>query len=712
MSRRLPRHVTPALFAWLLTAPSCDQSAAVPRPPAGAKTALASTDHPVTAGITEAIFDGGLRGGWQDWGWAPRDDKPGGPARVRFSDWGGWILANPGFRGRHGALVFRYRAPGAHGDFLEAHVESADEKNFPRVRVSGPYLAPLAEGWMEARIPSHRLDPSKRGFDRIILSAAKQVGPEWVEIDKIGLAALAPTSPSLRRPAAFRIDCAAPTTRISPLIYGIAYDFMHDAEHQHQWQLGATARRWGGNPTSRYNWILGNAWNAAQDWYWENVDFGTKPGPVYQRFLDDDRAHGVRSALTIPMLGWVAKDITSFSFPVSTRGPQDAADPYKRDAGNGLAGRKPLAPPPPGTTSTAAPPEVIKRWIEAIREEDRRAGVRRVHQYILDNEPGLWNSTHRDVHPEPLTYDELLDRTIQYASVIRAADPDAVIAGPAEWGWAGYQYSAKDLAAPPGLRPDRRAHGGVPLLPWYLQKLREHEQRTGVRLLDVVDVHFYPQGKGVYGADDAGDAAALRLRSTRALWDPSYVDESWIAERIMLIPRLQQWIAESYPGRGLSIGEWNFGGERHMSGGLAVAEALGRFGQGGVTSAFYWVYPPAGSPAFWAFRAYRDFDGHGGRFLDESVPARASEETSIFASRDEARRHLVAVVLNFSPDAALDASIALHACGAASKASAFSYAEGLAGLTKTEASITTAGLAVPLAPYSINVIDVEIGEGR
>jgi hypothetical protein len=91
---------------------------------------------------------------------------------------------------------------------------------------------------------------------------------------------------------------------------------------------------------------------------------------------------------------------------------------------------------------------------------------------------------------------------------------------------------------------------------------------------------------------------------------------------VELIPRMQKLIAENYPGRGVMIGEYNFGAEQHMSGGLAVAEALGRFAQGGVRAAFYWTYPPDRSPAFWAFRAYRNFDGAGGHFLEESLPTR------------------------------------------------------------------------------------------
>jgi hypothetical protein len=511
-----------------------------------------------------------------------------------------------------------------------------------------------------------------------------------------------------RRRASLAVDCRAKAVPVSPLIYGIAYDPQHDAEHTHQWQLGATVRRWGGNPSSRYNWALGNAWNAAQDWYWENVDYTPKRSPAYRHFLDDDLSHGVKSALTVPILGWVAKDTSSYSFPVAAAGAQDAVDPFKPDAGNGLRGKKPLPSPPPSRTSVPAPPEFIKRWIETIRAEDLKRGARSVHQYILDNEPNLWSSTHRDVHPEPLSYDELLDRTIQYGTAIRAADPDAVIAGPAEWGYPNYHYSAQDLASRVHRNADRRAHGDIPLIPWYLQKLRAHEQKTGVRVLDVLDLHFYPQGERIYGPDDAGERAALRIRSTRGLWDPAWVDESWINDKIALLPTMRRWIAENYPGRGISVGEWNFGGERHMSGGLATAEALGRFAQFEVTSAFYWAYPEANTPSFWAFRAYRNFDGKGGRFLDLFVPTKMDAETSFFASRDESGKHLVAVVLNFTPDRAADAEIDLSSCGVVQSARELTYTKGTEGFVPGKVTADRGTLRAELAPYSITVLDLEV----
>ncbi len=530
-----------------------------------------------------------------------------------------------------------------------------------------------------------------------------------------GAAAARAPRPAAAEGTALSIDCAGPGAPVSPLIYGIAYDPQHDARDRHPWALGATARRWGGNPASRYNWELGNAWSTASDWYFENVDFTGAPRFTYADFLRADAEHGVATALTVPILGWVAKDTTSYGFSVAEHGAQRSVDPYRPDAGDGV-GRdgKPLLPGPPTRTSVPAPPEWVRRWIEQIRAEDARRGARSVQMYILDNEPMLWNSTHRDVHPEPTTYDELLDRTIRYGSAVRAADPDAVIAGPALWGWPAYFMSAKDVAEGSRRKPDRRAHGDVPLLAWYLQKLREHERATGVHILDVVDVHFYPQAQGVGGKGGATDArtAALRIRSTRALWDPTYVDESWIEDSVHLIPRMKQVIAQSYPGLGFAIGEYNFGAEEHISGGLALAEALGRFAEGGVRAAFYWTYPPDRSPAFWAFRAYRDFDGEGGRFLDLSIPAAAAEGTSIFASRDEAGTHVVAVILNLRPDRAARPTVALPGCGRVARLRWLRYAGGPDGLAPAEGAVSGDAVTLDaLPPYSIGVLDLHL-EGK
>jgi hypothetical protein len=653
--------------------------------------------------IREMAYEGGPKPGWQDWGGGLHEFVAGEPARVNFSGFGGLTLRHKTLDAGYGALVFRFKTPQGERDFLRVSLrnERLDEAKFPRVLVTGRDIAPLDGGWQEVLIPFASLNPSGEPFDRIVIDASRMLDMGLVQVDKVGLTVPSPEAlknvkaPS--KPLRAKLLCRKEATRISPLIYGISAGVFASGE---------TAHRIGGNAMTRLNWDLGNVWNTGDDWFFENVR-GSNTG--LEDWLNEARDKNVKMALTVPLIGWVAKDATSVGFPVSKLGAQRKVDDKRPEAGDGYSkSGDPLKPGPPSQTSEEASPERIRGWVERIVKRDRETNQRRVHQYLLDNEPDLWHKTHRDVHPEPLTYDELLDRTLRYASAIRAADPEAVIAGPTSWGWTGYFYSAKDSVTGTFLQPDRRAHGGMALIPWYLKKLAEHEKTKGERLLDVLDVHYYPQAQGVYssgGVDAAG--AALRIRSTRSLWDPTYKDESWIDDQVRLLPRLREWVNDNYPGRGISLGEWSFGAEQHISGGLATAEALGRFGQYGLTSAFYWGSPQPGTPTFWAFRAYRNYDGKGGQFQEYSLAVEQSGDRaegfaggSVFASRNESSSLFVLVVLNLDPASALELKLEAGECGEPRPARSFSYRGTPDGIT-ADATPT-----LRVEPYSIKIVEL------
>lgn len=677
-------------------------------PPAAATSVApaASTRAPQPIEVAETIYDGKLWHGWEDWGWGPHDLPASGPARVVFAGYGGIALrTTKELPARFGALVFRFKAPASWGEFLSVTLKRGSDRGdeFPVVSIRQTHLLPQQDGWKEALVSWKELNPKAKTFDRVVISARRQVGKDWVLLDHIVLTKspgpqnLTITGPT--RDATLAIRCDAPTRPISPLIYGVTNGV---------WATGATANRIGGNPLTRFNWDLGNAWNTGSDWFFENV----KVDGGLQAWLDDSVKHRAKTALVVPTIGWVAKDTTSVAFPVSQFGKQRKHDPHRPEAGDGFRpDGTPIPPGPPTQTSVAATPEVIGRWIRRLREWDAARGERAVHIYILDNEPTLWDVTHRDVHPEPLTYDELLDRTIRYASAIRQADPEGFVAGPAEWGWTGYHYSAKDRASGFALPRDRLLHGNVPLVPWWLRKLAEHEKRTGERLVHYLDLHFYPAPDGIYGTNARTDpeGAALRLRTTRALWDPTYKDESWIKEAVRLIPRMKEWVDENYPGTKTMIGEWSFGAEGHISGGLATAEALGRFGQQGLDAAFFWGGPKEGTPAFWAFRAFRNFDGKGGRFLDVSLQTKEAQGVSLFASQDTGRTKLVAILLNLHPKEWVEADIELTGCGGATSYRAFSYGPSSTGLAAEEPGAPAGSrLQTYVGPYSIKVLEIQV----
>ncbi len=590
----------------------------------------------------------GLHPDWQNYGWAATVPEPGetGNVVIDLADYGGWIVANPSLTGSYSHLTLEIATSDDLGNsFLNVSLGDELGTNFPAIT---PELQENGDTY-SATIQMYELLAGATQFDRVILAASGQFdAPATVSVLNL---ALIPGDPLDSRPtteasAAARVDCAAPTLPISEHIYGTARPLQSDNDQQ--WTLQLPSRRWGGNPTSRYNWELGT-WNTAFDYYWQNVNIGAG-GRAHDEFLAENWQFDVGSAITIPMLGWVAKDDSSYSFPVSEFGPQSGVDPSREDAGNGEDPNGELiTPPDPTRTSVESTPETAKSWIREMIDAAELANQPKPFMYILDNEPMLWDSTHRDVIPEPVSYDRLLADSLAYASAIRETDPDALIAGPAVWGWPAYLFSAVDAAEGFNRAPDSRAHDNIPLVEWYLQQMREYEEQNGVRLLDVLDVHFYPQD-GSYGNDISQDAAALRIRSTRSLWDDAYLEESWIAERIELIPRMQRWVDDNYPGTKLSIGEYSFGAENHISGGIAQAEALGRFGQNGLFSAYYWITPPPDSPVFWAFRAFRNYDDAGATFGELSVATVADRPLSLFASATSTGDRNVVVAINSSTD--------------------------------------------------------------
>ncbi|GGJ29212.1 glycoside hydrolase family 44 protein [Deinococcus roseus] len=458
------------------------------------------------------------------------------------------------------------------------------------------------------------------------------------------------------------VDAALARKPISPNIYGISF-----AGETLARDLKLPVRRWGGNRTSRFNYKV-DADTTANDWYFEgypvaNSNPGILPrGNAVDLFIQQDKRTATSSLITVPMVGYVTRDRNiTCGFSVSKYGAQQAVDPWHTDCGNGIkpdgsfiTGNNPL------DTSVASNSAFVQGWITYLTQTFGKAGAGGVKYYNLDNEPNLWNSTHRDVHPQPTSYDELLNKTIDYGSKIKAVDPAAQLLGPAEWGWSNYFYSARDAAAGGdwwNTRPDRKAHGDMELVAWYLQQLKAYETTNGKRLLDYLDLHYYPQS-GVYNNDISAATRYKRLRSTRSLWDPTYLDESWIADKVNLIPRMKAWVNTYYPGTKLAIGEYNFGAPDDINGALTEADALGIFAREGMDMAVLWGttflgegqagYDPDRTPITYALRMYRNYDGLGSAFGDTYVHSASTDQAklSIYAAERASDRAITIMMVN------------------------------------------------------------------
>ncbi|MDR3388039.1 MAG: glycoside hydrolase family 44 protein [Rudaea sp.] len=465
------------------------------------------------------------------------------------------------------------------------------------------------------------------------------------------------------------VDLTANVHSFSPLIFGVAYG--NATRNQ---QMAYTVDRWGGNSTTRYNWQV-DVHNTASDYYFQNIVDGSGNGlpnnSTADQFIAAAMTAGAQPLLTLPTIGYTPNAVRQkeWGFSIAKYGAQlgnecdqpGSASYCQADSGNGECdpavnttghctahpGGNPagyITGNDPADTSIAAPPSFEAQWIAHLQSTFGTAATGGVQLYTLDNEVMLWNSTHRDVHPAPATYDEIWGKAQTYAAAIKQQEPNALVTGPVTWGYCDLFSSAADSAAGNCIDgSDRAAHGELPFVAWYLQQVCASPLAGGKHLVDYLDLHYYPQGNDVALSDDDSPAtAALRLRSLKELYDPTWVSESWIGQDLDdttpyyygapdLIPRVKAWITQYCPGTKLAITEYNWGNDNTSSGAVAQAEALAIFAREGVDMATRWIAPASGTKVENAFSIFLNYDSAGAKVQGNSVSATSAAVDQIGA---------------------------------------------------------------------------------
>ncbi|KAK6967076.1 endoglucanase A [Favolaschia claudopus] len=431
---------------------------------------------------------------------------------------------------------------------------------------------------------------------------------------------------------------------ISPSIYGV--NFPTSASYIQD--LGVTMSRWGGNAVTAYN-PNGQFTNAGADWYFENR---VADPPSADDWIGWVHGAGSGSLLTVPALDWVSKDSTSYSYPVSQYPGQASTDPFLPDAGNGQFpnGSYVTSTPNQSRAYTSWNTTMAKAWLKGLANKPTLVAI--------DNEIEIASSTHQDMHPEPMDYDEELSRVLNFSIAAKEAIPGVNVAAPSTCAWWFYWTSVVGF-------DDNAAHDNMDFLPWFLMKMAAAEKTYGKRLLDYLDIHYYYQAD-VSATDPA--TQALRLRMSRSLWDTTYTDESWVGVPpqqnhqwdptiISLIPRFRTLIDIYYPGTKLSISEFSSTADTDITGGLLTVDMLGIFGREKLDSATYWATPDELGPVGLAYWLYRGFGTHFGANSAQVNLATPNPDTQgVYAATENGK--LSVVIVNKNPDTPITFALA------------------------------------------------------
>jgi hypothetical protein len=164
----------------------------------------------------------------------------------------------------------------------------------------------------------------------------------------------------------------------------------------------------------------------------------------------------------------------------------------------------------------------------------------------------IWRGTHSDLDL-PVTGDFLVEHYVDVAKKARAQWKDIKLTGPVtanEWQWCSIgSYNEQDR--PKG--PDRN----YCWLEYFIMKVAEEQKASGVRLLDVLDIHWYPSEKDYES----------RVNWYRVLFDTTYnypgangikmVNGSWDNNNTkeFIFKRINDWLDKYFgEGHGITLG--------------------------------------------------------------------------------------------------------------------------------------------------------------
>ena len=189
---------------------------------------------------------------------------------------------------------------------------------------------------------------------------------------------------------------------------------------------------------------------------------------------------------------------------------------------------------------------ILKHWFGqgglGLKKENFR-------YWNMDNEPDIWSGTHDDVMPTQISADGFMTKYFEVAKKARALFPGIKLCGPVvtnEWQW--YKYGNETL------KINGRYYSW---LEYFIKRVADEEKATGIRLLDVLDIHWYP--------GESSDAEVVQLH--RIFYDNNYVypgangvktiNGGWDTSQTkeFIFSRIESWLNTHFgPNHGIGLG--------------------------------------------------------------------------------------------------------------------------------------------------------------
>ena len=169
--------------------------------------------------------------------------------------------------------------------------------------------------------------------------------------------------------------------------------------------------------------------------------------------------------------------------------------------------------------------------------------------WSMDNEPEIWNGTHDDVMPSLLPASEFMDTWFEVAKKAREKFPEIKLTGPVpanEWQW--YKWGEESLMI------DGKYYCW---LEYFIKRVSDEQKKSGIRLLDVLDIHWYPpessnadlvQLHRVFYDETFVYPGANGIKTINGGWDNSQTKE-------YIFKRINDWLLQYFgENHGITIG--------------------------------------------------------------------------------------------------------------------------------------------------------------